>query len=248
MFTFFFSRKITTINIFSISHFFFERILHLEKISNFDRDFKFWPKFQILTNILIFAINFDKNFEFRQKFRILTKISNFDKNFEFWQKFRILTKISDFDKYLDFRKIFNYFRTFILSIRNFPFFQNFRFLRNIFLFFANFLFFARIFSPKIKNLYLTPKMIHQIDKSDKLENFRICWLRILHCKKKIFDNFFYSNLLNVMFLDEEIFDDVKLDFDFRKWTRNSKDFFKFLKHVQNASISRLVKNYRNIQI
>ena len=55
------------------------------KISIFDQNFDFWPKFRFLTKISIF----DQNFDFWPKFRFSIKISIFDQNFDFWSKFRI---------------------------------------------------------------------------------------------------------------------------------------------------------------
>ena len=87
------------------------------KISYFDHNFDFWPKFRFfwikfwfLTKISIFdkiSIS-DKNFDFWRKFRFLTKILIFDQNFDVWVKLRFLwkfgflTKISIFVQNFDF--------------------------------------------------------------------------------------------------------------------------------------------------
>jgi len=55
----------------------------LTKISIFDQNFDFWPKFRFLIKILIF----DQIFDFRLEFLFLTKISIFDQNFDFWPNF-----------------------------------------------------------------------------------------------------------------------------------------------------------------
>ena len=56
-----------------------------QKISIFDQNFHFWPKFPFLTKISIF----DQNFNFQSKFQFLTKLSIFDLHFDFWPKFLI---------------------------------------------------------------------------------------------------------------------------------------------------------------
>jgi len=72
----------------------------LTKISVFDQNFDFWPKFRFLNKISVLTkistfdqiSIFEQNFGFDQNF-------NFWPNFDFWPKFRFLTKIWIFDQH-----------------------------------------------------------------------------------------------------------------------------------------------------
>ena len=60
-----------------------------------------WPKFRIFGSklrVLTKISSFDQNLEFWPKFGVFTKISIFAQNFEFWPTFRVLTKVSCFDQ------------------------------------------------------------------------------------------------------------------------------------------------------
>ena len=61
----------------------------LTKISIFDQNFNFSPKFGFLTKISIF----EQNFDLGPKFRFLTKSSIFDQNFNFYQNLNFWPKI-----------------------------------------------------------------------------------------------------------------------------------------------------------
>ena len=60
-----------------------------QKISMFDQDSDFWPKWRFLTKIPIF----DQNSDFWPKFGFLTKIWIFDQNLDFWTKFGFLIEV-----------------------------------------------------------------------------------------------------------------------------------------------------------
>ena len=100
----------------------------LTKISIFDQNFDFWPKFRFLTKISIF----DQNFDFREKFRLLRKISILDNNLDvcqtkisnFWPKFPI------FDQNFHFNQYFDMGQNFDISKKT-SIFEKLRFLREI---------------------------------------------------------------------------------------------------------------------
>ena len=82
----------------------------MTKISIFDQNFDFRPKFRFLLKILIFdqifrfltkilifdkkLTIFDQNFDFWQKMTIFEQNFDFKPNFYFWTQFRFLSKIS----------------------------------------------------------------------------------------------------------------------------------------------------------
>ena len=152
----------------------------MTKISIFDQNFDFWPKFRFLTKILIF----DQNFDFWPKFQFLTKISIFVQNF--WSKFRFLTKIFDF--YQNFRFLpklsifdqdFDFWPTFSI------FDQNFRFVTKIFDFWPKFSIFDQNFWFLTKIFDFWPKFRFWPNLNFWLNfNFSYCdkiWKKIVTC-------------------------------------------------------------------
>jgi len=108
----------------------------LTKISSFDQNLYFWPKFVLLTKIF----TFDQNFYFWPKFLLLTKIFTFVQNFYFWPKFLLLTKIFTFDQNFYFCPKFLLLTKIFTFVQNFYFWPKFLLLTTIFTFDQNFYF------------------------------------------------------------------------------------------------------------
>jgi len=123
----------TKMSIFDQNIYFWPKFWFLINMSIFDQNVDFWPKCwfwpkcQFLTKILIF----DQNVDFSSTCRFLTKMLIFDQNADFWPKYRFFTKMSIFDQNADFHQ-------------DVDFWPNARSLTKIIVFNQNFAFFAQI--------------------------------------------------------------------------------------------------------
>jgi len=87
---FFFLAKFLTKNFY-----FWPKFEALTEILIFDRNSELWPNFWFLTEALTENFIFDRNSELWPKFLFLTEIRSIDQNFELWQKFWFLTENSE---------------------------------------------------------------------------------------------------------------------------------------------------------